>query len=164
MLCHIGHETTVVKCFQNGILKYERVIEVAGEEFTRHCGDLHEGLAGKGEEYKKAANFFPTDTAGILAAFPKRHEITRVFGNWLRELNVTFRFYQEKFKIQKLPRVYLTGGSSLFTGLPEFLTAYFGTSCERFNPLAELPGNSAPDKAELAAGPQFAPCIGLLME
>lgn len=164
MLCHIGHETTVVKCFQNGILRYERVIEVAGEEFTKHCMDINNYSKTQADEHKRNTDFFPTDKAGILAMYQKRNEITRMFGNWLRELNVTFRFYQEKFKIQKLPRVYLTGGSCLFSGITEFLSDYFGTPCERFNPLAELPGIGTPDATVLSLGPRFAPCIGLLME
>lgn len=164
MLCHIGHETTVIKCFQNGILMYERVIEVAGEEFSKHYMDIYHYTKAEADDFKKNSDLFPVDKAGILAMYQKRNEVTRVFGNWLRELNVTFRFYQEKFKVQKLPRVYLTGGSCLFTGLTEFLTDYFGTPCERFNPLAELPGTGAPDANTLFLGPRFAPCIGLLME
>ncbi|HOY65360.1 MAG TPA: pilus assembly protein PilM [Candidatus Ozemobacteraceae bacterium] len=164
MLFHIGHETTVVKCFDDGILRYERVIESAGSEFSRHCADLHPDQAGNIDEYKKNGLLFPTDTPGLLAAIPRRHELTRIFGNWLRELNVTIRFYQEKFKIQKLPRVYLTGGSSLFQGLPEFLSAYAGTPCERFNPLVMLPGFDGGSLPLVGEGPRFAPCLGLLME
>ncbi len=164
MMCHVGHETTVVKCFQNGILRYERVIEVAGAEFTRHCMDIHQYTIQDAEEHLKNAVFFPVDKAGILEMYPRRNDIARMFGNWLRELNVTFRFYQEKFKVQKLPRVYLTGGSSLFGGLTEFLSDYFGTPVERFNPLAELPGVGTLEPSVLALGPRYAPCIGLLVE
>lgn len=164
MLCHVGHETTVVKCFQNGVLRYERVIEVAGAEFTRHCMDIHQYTIQDAEEEMRKTVFFPVDKAGILAMYPKRNDISRMFGNWLRELNVTFRFYQEKFKVQKLPRVYLTGGSCLFAGLPEFLSDYFGTTVERFNPLAELPGVGTLEPAVLAMGPRYAPCLGLLVE
>ena len=162
VLCHIGHETTVVKFFQNGRISYERVIEVAGEEFTKLFAASESIDFESAQAAKEKKKFFPQGKSEILAQVPNHQMIARIFGNWLRELNVTFRFYQDKFKVMRLPRIYLTGGSCLFQGLPEFLADYFETVCERFNPVAEIPSHGPIDEKLLAQGPVFAPSLGLL--
>ena len=162
--CHIGHETTVVKVFHQGILQYERVIEVGGEAFGRIFAEST-GIApeaGVSEIFRQ--RFFPLTRAEILHMIEQRQLFERIFGNWLRELQVTFRFYQDKFQVRQLPSLYLTGGASLFNGLPEFLADFFEVPCQRFNPLAKLPFSDGIDDATLEQGPQMAPAIGLLLK
>jgi len=162
IMCHVGHEATVVKIFQNGILRYERVIEVGGEEFSRLLGESENLPFDQAHTLKTKRSFFPITAEDILTKFQQNQAIKKIFGNWLRELNVTFRFYQDKFKVMHLPRIYLTGGSCLFDGIAEFIADYFETPCERFNPLAEIPTTHKCSPDILAQGPQFAPCMGLL--
>jgi Tfp pilus assembly PilM family ATPase len=160
--CHVGHETTVVKAYHHGALAYERVIEVGGEEFINLVSHLEEIPVEEARKRIGASTFFPLSREDLVRLIPQQEHIEGIFGNWLRELNVTFRFYQEKFKMAKLPRLYLTGGSSLFQGLPEFLGEFFDTACSRFNPLTELPLAAPVSPGQVALGSQFAPCIGLL--
>ncbi len=162
IMCHIGHETTVVKIYQSGLLIYERVIEVGGEEFGKLFSECEGIPPDQAQIFKTKRKFFPTTKAEFLSAIPQKNLLEKVFGNWLRELNVTFRFYQDKFKVIRLPRIYLTGGSSLFEGLPEFLSEYFETVCERFNPLVDIPSPSRVDPKDQVSGSMFAPSIGLL--
>lgn len=162
ILCHIGHETTVVKVFHNSVIAYERVIEVGGEELGRLFGDVASIPADEAHIAKTKTRFFPTDMPQLLDLIENGSMIDKVFGNWLRELNVTFRFYQDKFKILRLPRIYLTGGSSLFPGLHEFLSDYFDTACRLFNPMEIIHFTDCPAADSSLLGPRFAPCIGLL--
>lgn len=164
IFCHIGHETTVVKVFHKGVLNYERVIEVGGEAFCQLFCKARGSSPAEGEKIIIEQRFFPISREDIVNLIEQRHLFEEVFGNWLRELKVTFRFYQEKFKVQKLPPIYLTGGSSLFYGMPEFLTDFFRTPCQRFNPLAKLPCSGQIDPGTLSQGPQMAPAIGLLVQ
>ena len=92
----------------------------------------------------------------------KRARIEKVFGNWFRELNVTFRFFQEKYNQARLPSIFLTGGGAQFQGLPEFLSEYFSTRCLLFNPIEEMPLAQKLGPEKRRVGPAFAPCIGLL--
>ncbi|NLI75065.1 MAG: pilus assembly protein PilM [Candidatus Riflebacteria bacterium] len=162
IMCHIGHETTVVRFFHSGTITYERIIEVAGEEFSRLFGEVEHLDFPQAQIFKAKRTFFPQTAEEILAQVGNRELIRRVFGNWLRELNVTFRFYQDKFKVMRLPRIYLTGGSALLAGLPEFLSDFFETTCERFNPVASIPSPQPIDPAVTAQGVLFAPALGLL--
>ena len=159
---HIGHETTVVKAYRRGALIYERVIEAAGEEFSRIIGQIDSLNLDCAQKAKEKENFFPTDRRQMLEMLDKRHRIDRIFGNWFRELNVTFRFFQEKYNLPRLPGIFMTGGSAQFHGLAEFLSEYLGTGCVVFNPLDEMPlaQKLAPGKS--SQGPAFASCIGLL--
>jgi Tfp pilus assembly PilM family ATPase len=162
--CHIGHETTVVKVFHQGSLQYERVIEVGGEAFNRIYADA-QGLtpsAGEAEIFRH--RLFPLTRAEILNMVGQRQLFERIFGNWLRELQVTFRFYQDKFQVRQLPSLYLTGGACLFPGLPEFLGDFFAVPCQRFNPLTKLPFTADIDPQTMEQGPLMAPAIGLLMK
>ncbi|RCK80539.1 MAG: Type IV pilus biogenesis protein PilM [Candidatus Ozemobacter sibiricus] len=163
IMCHIGHETTVTKFFNSGRLIYERVIEVAGEEFTRLVAEVEHLEPAQAEAAKESRKFFPQTKAEVLEQVLHRETLRKVFGNWLRELNVTFRFYQDKFKVMRLPKIYLTGGSSLFPGLPEFLTDFFETPVERFNPVAGIPSPGPIDDRVNALGALFAPSLGLLV-
>lgn len=159
---HIGHETTVVKAYRKGGLIYERVIESAGEEFSRIIGELDSLNNDCAQKAKEKEDFFPLDRKQILEMLDKRARIEKVFGNWFRELNVTFRFFQEKYNQSRLPSIFLTGGGAQFKGLPEFLSEYFSTRCLLFNPVEEMPLAQKLDANKHQVGPSFAPCIGLL--
>lgn len=159
---HAGHETTVIKAYCRGMLIYERVIEVAGEEFAKIISDIDSINLENAMKNKETEKFFPVARGDISLLTKKRPRIERIFGNWLRELNVTFRFFQEKFKVAKLPPIFMTGGSCMFEGLPGFLSEYFETSCQIFNPLEEIPLAQKIDPSVTATGPAFAACFGLL--
>ncbi|GAB4279947.1 MAG: PilM family type IVa pilus assembly protein TapM [Candidatus Rifleibacteriota bacterium] len=159
---HIGHETTVVKAYRMGTLIYERVIESAGEEFSRIIGELDSINVECAQKAKEKEKFFPETRADVAELARKRNRIEKIFGNWFRELNVTFRFFQEKYNLTKLPTIFMTGGGAQFSGLDRFLSEYFSTSCMIFNPLEEMPLAKNMPPEELKMGPAFAPCIGLL--
>lgn len=159
---HAGHETTVIKAYCRGMLMYERVIEVAGEEFAKIISDIDSINLEAAMKNKETEKFFPVTREDIGFLIKKRPRIERIFGNWLRELNVTFRFFQEKFNVAKLPTIFLTGGSCMFEGLPGFLSEYFETSCQIFNPLEEMPLAQKIDERTARTGPAFAACFGLL--
>lgn len=159
---HIGHETTVVKAYKDGKLLYERVIEVAGEEFTKLIAETDNCELDEAEKIKHEDKCFPVDRADVQQLLTKRIRVDKVFGNWLRELNVTFRFFQQKFNVAKLPAVFITGGGAMLKGLPVFLSEYLETPCRVFNPFEELRNaDKIPPKTK-ALGPVFAPCLGLL--
>ncbi len=159
---HIGHETTVFKAYNRGALMYERVIEVGGEEFARTISELDSVNLETAMKTKESEKFFPVNRSDISQLLGKRQRIERIFGNWLRELNVTFRFFQDKFNVARLPAVFMTGGSSMFAGLDVFLSEYLETSCVQFNPLDEIPLAGKLEDAKAKAGPAFAACLGLL--
>lgn len=159
---HIGNETTVVKIYRSGCLVYERVIEVAGESFTTIISELDSIEFDEAQKVKRTEKFFPVDREDVMTLMNKRSRIERIFGNWLRELNVTFRFYQEKFRVPRLPAVFITGSGGIFEGLPNFLTEYFETDCSLFNPLEEMPLTHKPDDKIVQRGTEFAACLGLL--
>ncbi|MBU1105628.1 MAG: pilus assembly protein PilM [Candidatus Riflebacteria bacterium] len=159
---HVGHETTVIKAYSNGNLLYERVIEVAGEEFAKIISEIDTINLENAMRAKETEKFFPVNRADIELLVRKRQRIDRIFGNWLRELNVTFRFFQEKFNVSRLPNIFMTGGSTMFAGLDNFLSEYFETNCFLFNPLNEIPLAKKIDSKLLAKGPAFAACVGLL--
>ncbi len=98
----------------------------------------------------------------MASLIDKRGRIERIFGNWLRELNVTFRFFQQKYDVEVVPDVFLTGGSAMFSGLPEFLSDYLETNCMVFNPLESLKTDKKISEEVLKQGAVFAPCLGLL--
>jgi type IV pilus assembly protein PilM len=159
---HVGHETTVFKAYRAGCLIYERVIESAGEEFTASLAEMDSLNIDSAQKAKEKEKFFPENRAEVVELLEKRARIEKIFGNWFRELNVTFRFFQEKYNFARLPSIFMTGGSSQFSGLADFLKEYFSTDCVVFNPLAELPLAKKIAKEKEALGPAFAPCIGLL--
>jgi Tfp pilus assembly PilM family ATPase len=159
---HVGHETTVIKAYSDGALLYERVIEVAGEEFAKIISEIDTANLENAMRGKESEKFFPVTREDISLLLQKRQRIDRIFGNWLRELNVTFRFFQEKFNISRLPTIFMTGGSAMFDGLDNFLSEYFETSCFVFNPLSEIPLAKKVDASLIKRGPAFAACFGLL--
>lgn len=159
---HTGHETTVVKAYARNTLIYERVIEVAGEEFAKIISEIDSINLDSAMKSKETERFFPVTREDIGQLVKKRARIEKIFGNWLRELNVTFRFFQDKFNFARVPAIFLTGGSAMFEGLPGFLSEYFETDCQIFNPLEELPVTQKIDDKQMKCGPRYASCFGLL--
>lgn len=159
---HVGNETTVIKVYLDKKIIYERVIEVAGESFTEIISEIDETDFEAALKTKHEEAFFPVSEEELLQMISKRQRIEKIFGNWLRELNVTFRFYQDKFNSTSIPVVFMTGGSSQFKGLAEFITEYFETACSIFNPLDDLPLTHKPKKEHLMQGSTYAACLGLL--
>lgn len=164
VICHIGNETTNLRFFHSGKLVYERIIEVAGEEFTTNISKEYNISFEEAEKVKISEKWFPETIIDIFELINKRNLINSIFGNWIRELNVTFKFYQEKFRIIKIPKVFLTGGSALFEGLPNFISAYFETKCELYNPFNDLPLSHDLDASVKKFGPIYAPAISLLLD
>lgn len=159
---HIGNETTVFKAYRNGKLIYERVIEVAGDEFSKIIAELDAVDYKEAAKTKATETFFPTNREEMAASLDKRPRIERIFGNWLRELNVTFRFFQRKFGMGSISEVFLTGGGAMFVGVAGFLSDYLDTNCIVFDPFAALGGEKKEDEASLKQGAILAPCLGLL--
>ena len=159
---HIGHETTVVKAYSKGSLIYERVIESAGEEFTQTIATLDSLNHESASKQKEKEKFFPSNRSDVVELIKKRDRIDKIFGNWLREINVTFRFFQEKYRLSQLPSIFMTGGGAQISGLDTFLSEFCATRCVVFNPLNEMPMAGKLKKELINSGPEFAPCIGLL--
>jgi len=159
---HAGHETTIVKAYSRNTLIYERVIEVAGEEFAKIISEIDSVNLDNAMKTKETELFFPVTREDIGQLVKKRARIEKVFGNWLRELNVTFRFFQDKFNVARMPAIFMTGGSSMFAGLPGFLSEYFETECRVFNPLEEMPLTQKIEDRKLMSGPLYAAGFGLL--
>ncbi|MBF0409907.1 MAG: pilus assembly protein PilM [Candidatus Riflebacteria bacterium] len=163
IVCHIGHETTNIKIYVKGLLDYERVIEVGGEYFGKKISELENISYSEALKIKETTKYFPVTGREILSAVMRKGIIEKIFGNWLRELQVTFKFYQDRTRISKLPQIFLSGGSSQFYGLPEFLSEYFETPCTLFNPFRGLPLDKNLSEDILQMGPMFAPSLGILV-
>ncbi|MBF0547964.1 MAG: pilus assembly protein PilM [Candidatus Riflebacteria bacterium] len=164
IICQVGHETTNIKIFNYGILSYERVIEVGGENFGKKISEMENLSFSEAQLRKISQKYFPLTDLEILGTVPRRGILEKIFGNWLRELQVTFRFYQDRNSKTQLPPIFLTGGSSLFYGLPEFLGDYFDTSCQLFNPFKEITVPTSGNNELLDKGPMFAPSLGMLVD
>lgn len=162
IIVHAGHDTTAVRIFHQGQLAYERIIEVAGEEISKLFAESYQIPLEQAQAQKVKRKFFPETREELVQALEERHHLEKVFGNWLRELNVTFRFYLNKFQVRSLPHVYLTGGTAMFKGLTSFLSDYFSTQVSIFNPLEDMPFQQEPNREVVTLGPLFAPALALL--
>lgn len=159
---HIGHETTVVKAYEQGKLAYERVIEVAGEEFSKIISDVDQCDFAAATKTKQNELFFPVDRDDVLALNLKRARVEKIFDNWLRELSVTFSFFKRKFHIASLPPIFITGGGAMFKGIDIFLSEFLETKCSVFNPFNELKEIKEVSDNTKNQGAVFAACLGQL--
>ncbi len=159
---HIGHETTVVKAYEQGSLAYERVIEVAGEEFSKIISEADECDVETATKTKHNELFFPVTRSDVVELNKKRARIEKIFDNWLRELNVTFSFFKRKFHIASLPPIFITGGGAMFKGIDVFLSEFLETKCSVFNPFIEIKEFKDVNDILKTQGAIYAACLGQL--
>ncbi|MFC1745309.1 hypothetical protein ACFL35_15050 [Candidatus Riflebacteria bacterium] len=104
-----GMEVTTMSFFQKGILKYLRVIEVAGQHMLKGVCSNQKLKLADARKMLFEENLLPGSQEELLQSFAKLGQVSQVFGNWFREVSLTMQFYQENYPIEEEETIFITG-------------------------------------------------------
>ena len=123
MIINIGHGATTFAFYRDKILSYLRTIPIGGMHFTAKISILKETDLAGAEKIKRETNFFSGKTMDM-------ENIEKVFGPWLKELDVTIQFYNKTNLVGRMEKIFLGGGSSLIEQFDDFLFRVTGIKAE----------------------------------
>lgn len=168
-LINLGAGVTEIAIFYEGAVRATKVIEIAGEHFTKDLAVLLRISLQEAEDLKirfgAAKNVFARDTDSLeLRQLTQRHregapELVDILEARAREwCEEVVRHIRTNDRGQFITRAVLTGGGAQLPGLAETLTADFGIHTR-----VGIPSYQG-SLAELTANPAFATLMGLLEE
>ena len=145
MLLDIGANTTYVAIFDEFGLRYEYIVNIAGNDFSETFADVL-GLTFQEAEVEKIKSGLRSSNSKVLEIL--QGQLDKI----LFSIDTSILNFKDKTN-KEVKKVFLVGGSSLLIGLPEYFSKSLGISAEV--------GNSRLTKEELPL--VYIEAIGLAM-
>lgn len=155
---HAGHWGCNVLFFGGSKLLFSRLFDRAGVHFTRNTAAFLGIEAFAAEELKKTRQFLPSSSAGIRTAEFDFLGFQEVFGEFLKEIDMTFRSFRSRFPGFEPDRVILSGGSALVPNMNRFLSSLTGSKVDVIDPSSIVHAGGSPPPMDLLV--RLAPAIG----
>ena len=159
-----GRVTNLVFC--EGDRFYARTIPIAGYSITQQIAKEFGISLPEAEELKRQHGFVAlggayaepdSETAANVSKIV-RNVMARLHGEITRTINV----YRAQQKGSKPSKLYITGGSSIFTYTDTFFNEKLGIPVEYFNPFQCVQLQASVDRQRLVeVGHMFSECIGV---
>jgi type IV pilus assembly protein PilM len=173
-LLNIGNRMTSVLIFDEGKLKFNRGITIAGEILTK---DIQREFALKPEQAedlkKEQAKIVVEDASSFsLSMFDREDRSLRIYetisnslNKMLAEIKRCHDFYDTQFKGRSVERILLAGGGSKLKNLDRFLSDKLSVPVDFADPFRQV---RIPAKGSSAAmiemhGAAFAVSVGLAL-
>ena len=159
-LIDIGAHQLKINVVRDGVSIFTREVSQAGRIISQRIQNKFGVTATEAEEAKLTGE--PPGN-GSLEALKKIFEDAATV--WALEIKRAFDFVTSSVRGVEISKVYLSGGSSLLAGFPQFLGEKIGVDVELINPFNNImydPGKIDPDYLK-AVGPQAAVCVGLAL-
>jgi len=145
----IGAEAASINLFKGDALQLTREITVAGDAITKAMTGLLVAdrwqlnlTYEQAEEIKKKYGIPKKDTNEITDTGVPLIHIFEMMAPTLRrlqnEIQRSFDYYREEFRVEKIDRVFITGGSSRLKNLEEYLSNALGLKVETINPFEKI--------------------------
>jgi type IV pilus assembly protein PilM len=168
-LINIGAEITTLNIFKKNVLLFTREIDFAGESITQTIASSLKLKCDEAEKIKIKYGLPEGEESRIGEEGVDLAELRRVmfsiFGKVQNEILSSLEYFQEQFFEEKVPRLFLVGGTARLKNLPEYLSANFGLPVEVVDPLKNLQIDPGLDKTRKLkeAAPRLAAAIGLAL-
>ena len=146
-LLNIGNRTTSVIIFDEGVVKYNRIIPIAGEVLTK---DIQRDFALKAEQAedlkKEQAKIVVEDSSSFsLTMFDREDRSLRLYeaistsvNKMIQEVKRCFDHYDTQFKGRSVERILLSGGGARLKNLERFLADKLGVAVEFVDPFRQI--------------------------
>jgi len=173
-LLNIGNRMTSVLIFDEGRLKFNRGITIAGEILTK---DIQREFALKPEQAedlkKEQAKIVVEDASSFsLSMFDREDRSLRIYetisnslNKMLAEIKRCHDFYDTQFKGRSVERILLAGGGSKLKNLDRFLSDKLSVSVDFCDPFRQIRVPAKGSSASLIEmhGASFAVSVGLAL-
>lgn len=171
----VGEESTLVHIFRKGKLEFTRNITMGGRALTEAVtqailpGQNRIIAVDEAEEIKQKhgiPSFESQEVTHKDISLRKVSEMMRpVLERMRNEIQRSLDYFNEKFREEKIERVYLLGGGSLLTGFDSFLTDGLGIPVNPvdFRQLVDVDPKVFEDRTVDASLTRFGVAIGLAL-
>lgn len=157
-IVHAGHWGCNVLFFGGGKLLYSRLFDRAGVHFTRNAASFLKIEESRAEELKTTRQFLPESSEGISAPDFDFIGFQEVFGEFLKEIDMTFRSFRSRFPGFEPDRVVLSGGSAMIPNMARFLGRLTGSRTDVVDPSEFVQTSGTAISADLLV--RLAPALG----
>ncbi len=156
IIADIGFRATNILLIEDGLVQLSRNIAIGGKDITRTLSEGMNIAFARAEELKRSGQNFLADGEGGLT-FPS----IDVIGT---EIQRIVQAYSEKEEGKSsVKKVFLSGGSSQFVGLPEYFSKTLGVSVERGDPWKNVEVSEKLRPMVEKMGTSFSVAIGLAL-
>jgi len=169
-LIDLGASTSSINIFKEGILRHNRTINIAGNNFTKAIAQALNLSFEEAEKIKKDKGVIKLgedSTPMSPTAMRIFNVVTPVLGELLTEIQRSFDYYRSRYKNENIDLIIISGGSSNFANIDAYINKELGVEVKRANPFA----NIFLDKAEGLTKEQinefsasFTVCAGLAIK
>jgi len=154
-LLNIGATISNVSILDNGIPRLSRDIHTAGANFTKKLMDIFELDFKAAEELKLKP--------GAEQADKVKAGIESVLTNLAGEIRTSFDYYESQHT-SSVSKIFLSGGTSKASGLPEMLSGLLGIPVETWDPFKQIKISGQIDNEKLTKySGQFNVAVGLAL-
>jgi type IV pilus assembly protein PilM len=172
----IGAASSHIVIINNGQLEFAREITIASDDFSEALtGSIfidgkEISLSGDRADQIKREYGFPVEgDEGFTEEGIPLKEISVMMGPVLErlvnEIQRTIEFYKEKFRIEDVEKIFLTGGGSFIKNLCPNLARELNSKVEILNPFEIISTKKIANQEELEKlGPRFAVSVGLALD
>ena len=138
LLIDIGASSSDISVVSNGVLRFTRIIPVAGINFTRAISTALNLNFEEAERLKKEQGAALVNGEGEGLDLPTAKQIvnilTPILGSLLNEIQRSLAYYESRFRRAKIDKVILSGGSSKLRNIKEYLNRELGLEVVEVNP------------------------------
>ncbi len=180
VVLEMGARASTIVFLREGMCQFAREIPVGGDHLVQALMRTVTTPTGRkditleeAETIKRTLGVPRRDAveSGIADVTPSQVAamLRPVLERLLTEIQRSFNYYRQTFKVQKVERLLLSGGASRLKALPEFLTANLvDVRVELFDPLGAIQGWTDPRVAEQDLledmAPQLVVAFGLALD
>ncbi|MFA5135062.1 MAG: pilus assembly protein PilM [Patescibacteria group bacterium] len=158
MIIDIGNEAASLTIFARGVPIHNRSIDIGGTTITKAVAQAT-GLAEEhAEQFKRDMNGSLDDES--VEKLPQ--QVKYVVHSVVNEARYIINYYERQNK-QKVSKIILTGGSSYFMDLPDYLQKIFNIKTYIGDPWARVIHPVEIDSLLRQLGPRLAVSVGLAM-
>ncbi len=140
-LIHLGHESTSVGVFKDGMLKAFQNRPVGGYDFTRQISRHFHVTEDDADQFKRNEIFFLPEFTPEQEVQYNYTVIKNVFAVLCREIFTSIETYLTKFREFTIHEVVISGGGANFENISVMLAANLNTPVRRICDLYQLYAN-----------------------
>lgn len=165
MFIDSGAAKTEINIAKNGVLRFTRSIQTAGNDLTASLEKQLNLPFGEAERLKKTFGIAaggPGKTAGGGPADQVREVLKESVDRLVLEVQRSLDYYRALFRDQLEGKIILSGGTPLMPGFAGHLASYFDVPVVVDDPFKGIAGGRA-EEAYRAMAPRFSGCVGLAL-
>ncbi|MFP4498675.1 MAG: type IV pilus assembly protein PilM [Vulcanimicrobiota bacterium] len=168
-LINLGASFSSINIFKDGLLRHNRSISIAGNSFTKAIGQSLNLSFEEAEKLKKEKGIIRVEKdATPVAPTTMRifNVILPVLNDLMTEIQRSFDYYRSRYSGESVDFVVISGGTSKFKNIDEYMANELGIPCGLANPLVniditDVPGYTPEELQEKA--PTMMAVLGLAL-